>query len=413
VAAVVAGDEARVRELLQSGASVREEANSDLFLKELAPADGETRSGGGVIAIGWQPLHVAAWLGHLEIAGLLLLAGADPNAPTPLKWRSVFAAARQGHCPLVKLLVEHGADPDVLDEALGTPLEVASFGGHEGVVRFLLARGADPNRARRNGRSPLIAAVSGGRDTVARELIASGANPIHGDDKQWTARMHAVWYARYDLASTLAKPGLSLHLADAAASGDLVQIGVHLAAGSLADQPDGYGDSPLVWACRAGHRAAAERLLDAGAYLRAEGLGGGPIEAAAQRGHLAMVEMLLARGADPQIALSHAATAGQLKIVRLLVSAGASADAKALVAAVQAEQLESTRLLIAFGAPVNEQSGAGFTGLHCAAYNGNTDILELLLAQGADPSIIDQDGKTAAQIAEEESWEELVAILKR
>ncbi|MGJ7530107.1 ankyrin repeat domain-containing protein [Variovorax sp. GB1P17] len=413
VAAVVAGDEARVRELLQSGASVREEASSGPFLQESAPAADETRLGGGVIASSWQPLHIAAWLGHVEIAGLLLLAGADPNAPTPQMWRPVLAAARQGHLPLVELLVEHGADPGVLEETLGAPLEVASFQGYEGVVRFLLARGADLNRTRRNGRSPLIAAVIGGRDTVARELIACGANPIHADDKQWTARMHAVWYARYGLASALSKPGLSLHLADAAASGDLVQIGVHLAAGSPVDQLDGYGDSPLVWACRAGHRAAVERLLDAGASLRADGLGGAPIEPAAERGHLAVVEMLLARGADPQIALRQAAQAGQLKIVRLLVSAGASADVKALVATVAAEHLESVRLLIELGAPVNERNGAGFTGLHCAAYSGNTDIVALLLAQGADPSIIDQHGKTATQIAEEEGWDELVAILKR
>ncbi|WP_431113149.1 ankyrin repeat domain-containing protein [Variovorax paradoxus] len=411
IAAVVAGDKACATALLQSGASIHEKASPDLFLQAGMPDRGQARSADGVNAIGWQPLHVAAWLGHVEIASLLLSAGADSNASTPLNWRPVFAAAHQGHCPLLKLLVDHGADPEVLDEALGTPLEIASFHGHEDVVRFLLAWGADPNHARRNGRSPLIAAVIGGRDAVVRELIAFGANPVAGDDKQWTARMHAAWYARCDIAPILGRPGLSLHLADAAATGDLAQIGVRLAAGDLVDQLDGYGDSPLIWACRAGHLSAAERLLDAGASLRAVGVSGSPAEVAAQRGHLEVVEMLLARGVDPQIGLNAAVKAGHLNVVRLLVGAGARADGRALVAAVSAEQLESARLLIALGAPVNEQSTAGLTALHCAAYSGNIEMVELLLAQGADPSIIDQEGKTPAQIAEEEYWEELVAVL--
>ena len=37
----------------------------------------------------------------------------------------------------------------------------------------------------------------------------------------------------------------------------------------------------------------------------------------------------------------------------------------------------------------------GATPLHRAAYAGHRDIVELLLSNGADPRLVDSDGKTA------------------
>jgi ankyrin repeat protein len=61
------------------------------------------------------PLHLACQQGHLEVARLLVAAGApvdlrDSYGNTPL-WRAVFAF--QGGDPeLIRLLLDAGADPD-------------------------------------------------------------------------------------------------------------------------------------------------------------------------------------------------------------------------------------------------------------------------------------------------------------
>jgi ankyrin repeat protein len=70
--------------------------------------------------IGWTPLHVAAHYLNLEIAELLLKAGADPNAQrigydnaTPLHYAFYYTESNdyEKECMMVKLLLDHGADP--------------------------------------------------------------------------------------------------------------------------------------------------------------------------------------------------------------------------------------------------------------------------------------------------------------
>ena len=95
---------------------------------------------------GWTPLHLAAFFGSAQAAGLLLSHGADHRriarntvANTPL-----HAALAAKHLPIVEQLLDAGADPRVACEGY-TPLEIAEAGGFEAGatrVRAALARGA-------------------------------------------------------------------------------------------------------------------------------------------------------------------------------------------------------------------------------------------------------------------------------
>ena len=82
---------------------------------------------------------------------------------------------------------------------------------------------------------------------------------------------------------------------------------------------------------------------------------------AAYYGHLGLVKSLIEKGADPNAALSEAAYSGQKDIFNLLLASKPSQDAinNALVTAAAGHQTEIARKLIDLGADVNGLGGRG------------------------------------------------------
>jgi uncharacterized protein len=74
-------------------------------------------------------------------------------------------------------------------------------------------------------------------------------------------------------------------------------------------------------------------------------------------------------------------------------------------------RLASVQLLLDAGAPVNERQSGGFTPVMSAAQNGDAPVLELLLARGADPTLGDDEGRSAADHARAAGHEDLVVRL--
>src|SRR5438270_186985 len=64
------------------------------------------------------------------------------------------------------------------------------------------------------------------------------------------------------------------------------------------------------------------------------------------------------------------------------------------------------------GADPNAKSASGGTPLHTAAFTGDGAILDLLLARGADASIKNAQGKTAADIARERGHPGMARVLE-
>ena len=89
---------------------------------------------------------------------------------TALHW-----ACAGGHVGVVDALCERGADADATDAAGWTPLMEAATAGEAGAVRALLAAGADPRRENRYGRTALALARQGGRGECAEVLAAAAA----------------------------------------------------------------------------------------------------------------------------------------------------------------------------------------------------------------------------------------------
>nr|MDQ3070580.1 ankyrin repeat domain-containing protein [Acidobacteriota bacterium] len=83
----------------------------------------------------------------------------------------------------------------------------------------------------------------------------------------------------------------------------------------------------------------------------------------------------------------------------------------ALHAAVAADETRIARVLLDAGADVNARQQMDYTPLMGAAANARGDLLDLLLARGADPSLTTTAGKTAADLAREHGHEEVAARL--
>lgn len=92
-------------------------------------------------------------------------------------------------------------------------------------------------------------------------------------------------------------------------------------------------------------------------------------------------------------------------------AAGNAAKVTALHAAVSANQPRMVSWLLDAGADPNARQQMDYTPLMGAAANARLDILELLLARGADPSLKTSDGKTAADLAREHGHDDIAARL--
>ena len=151
-------------------------------------------------------------------------------------------------------------------------------------------------------------------------------------------------------------------------------------AGEDIDARDAQGWTPLMVAADAGDYDRVVRLVNRGAEVDAlDNCGWTPMMRAAAGGHLEIMEWLLEQGAD----LHQRERTGY----------------NALMAAVLNNQADTTRALLRHGAEVNGQENSnGLTALMWAVRNDNPQMVEWLLDAGADPSVRNQAGETAAQL---------------
>ena len=126
---------------------------------------------------GFQPLGLACFFGHYEIARLLVEAGAEVNSPSknPQKVMPLHSAAASRSLEIARLLLEHGADPDARQNDDFTPLHEAAHNGQIELVEILLAHGADVNASQKPGLTALSFAQQAGHQDVAEFLLQHGA----------------------------------------------------------------------------------------------------------------------------------------------------------------------------------------------------------------------------------------------
>ena len=131
-------------------------------------------------------------------------------------------------------------------------------------------------------------------------------------------------------------------------------------------------------------------------------------------------DLVNAYGADGNTPLGLACFFGAPAAVRALLRHGADVSIAAnnhmrvqpLHAAVSGRNAEAVSLLLDKGADVNARQQVGYTPLMGAAGTGREDILDMLLRNGADPSLVSEDGKTALSLAREHKFDAIAERLQ-
>lgn len=402
-----------VKMLLDAGAKV-----------DSANPDGETA------------LMMAISGGDLSIVQMLVNAGANVNTiekfhdQTPLMYA---AASNRNAAQMVKLLLSKGADvkpralySDWPSQVTSEPrTQYRSVGGLNALlyaarsgcyqcVEDLIAAGADVNLPTPEGVTPLMIALDNEHNDVAKLLMDKGADLNVWD---WWGRT-ALWIA----VDRKASPGGASGFSGFAAGG--------AGGGGRGGGRGGRGGAPPDAAAAPSRGPAVSSMdiinaqLNAGVdpnpemnFHRPNAPGRGrfgdnqistgttPLFRAVQNNDVEVIQALLAKGADPNIntmgytAFLLAAGAGpggrganggppNMQILDLMTQH--SADVNAKVTGTQTYSFNVSR-----AASNNE----GTSALHEAARASRTDLVKYLLDHGANPNLVDADGKRPVEVA--------------
>jgi ankyrin repeat protein len=272
--------------------------------------------------------------GKVDVVRTLLKQRADVNAAegdgsTVLHW-----AVHRDNAVAVDLLLRAGARPNVSNDLGATPLYLACTNRNAALVKTLLAAGANPNAALLQGETVLMECARAGTADGVKALIAKGAD--------------------------------------------------------VNARESTHGQTALMWAASQKHSSVVEVLLELGADLRARSrVYTQFVKNADRTANREPVTTVQRGGSTP---LHFAARSGDVASVRLLLKAGADANdpmpdqMSPLILAAQSGHGDVAALLLKSGAEPNSDA-VGYTALHAAILRGDLQLVNALLARGANPSV--------------------------
>jgi len=315
--------------------------------------------------LGVTPLMLASLNGNAAIAAKIFEAQPNTNLTRASGETALMMASRSGSEPIVKLLLTHGADSNAKTTAGDTALMFATAEHHPDVTRLLIEAGADVNAR------TAITTKGGDKYGATRTMRTKEGTDEQGKPRQ-LFKGQAVYVDQLPKEGDQEPPrpeGGFTPLLYAAMAGDLESVKMLLAAKAPINDAAPDGVTPLIAAIVKFHEDVAIHLINSGADVTAAKAGYTALHAAALTGQLNVAKALLAHKADPNAPLT---MAKRLQAVFVPYN----------------PELQTGRL-----------NQVGATPFLMAAKAVDTDMMQLLLANGADPKATTESKTNAMQLA--------------
>ena len=320
---------------------------------------------------GMTALHWAVHRNDLEMTNLLLGAGADFRITNRTGARPIYLAANNGNADLIATLLAAGEDPNAVLTTEGeTVLMLTAYTGNPAAVTVLLERGADVNARQFRGQSAVMWAAAEGHSEVVKLLIDRGAD-----------------------------------------------LSFSSAASTKPERRPAGGMTALLFASRQGKVDAARALLDGGADVNQTGADNtSPLLIAIVNGHYDVASLLIERGANPSIADSN----GRSPLYTVIDLRNVQWSQGPAPNLPQAQHMAMIEQLLDAGADLGVKVTGkighrgsfdmrwtdlkGGTPFLRAAWNGDIEVMRLLLARGADPTVVTDKNETALLLLAGAGW---------
>ena len=320
---------------------------------------------------GMTALHWAVHRNDLEMTKLLLAAGADFRTANRTGARPLYLAAVNGSAELIATLLDAGEDPNaVLTTEAETVLMLTAYTGNPAAVAVLLDRGADVNARQFRGQSAVMWAAAEGHTEVVKLLIDRGAD-----------------------------------------------LSFSSAASTKPERRPAGGMTALLFASREGKVDAARALIDGGADVNQTGADNtSPLLIAIVNGHYDVASLLLERGANPSTADGN----GRSPLYTVIDLRNVQWSQGPAPELPQEQHLAMIEQLVAAGADLGVKVTGkighrgsfdmrwtdlkGGTPFLRAAWNGDIEVMRLLLERGADPTVVTEKNETALLLLAGAGW---------
>ena len=359
-----------------------------------------------------EGLRAAAWTNDVTEARRLITLGADVNAKDETQQSAYLIATSEGYLDLLRLTLAHGAKVDDKDSWNGTGLIRAAERGHALVVGELLRAGIARDHINRIGYQAIHEAVWLGDDTpeyatTVRVLAAGG---VELDRRSPSAELTPLEMARQightgaagilETITSAARPAdPDAALLQAAEVGDANAVAIALRAGANIEARDAHDRTALLLAATYDQVPVANVLVAMGANPNAlDDRHDTPWLVTGVTGSVAMLEALLPANPD-------------LKIRNRF--GGLSP-----IPASERGHVDYVRRVVLTGVDLNHVNDLGWTALLEAVILGDggpnhQEVVQILLAAGADRDIADRAGVSALQHAEQRGQNEVARLLRQ